>query len=80
LSAAPLPELPDYSALDPAALSVAELREWHERLWAWLEAAQAAPLSAAPDEDLMDEVHEALVAITAERRDRQRDEPAPRGG
>lgn len=70
----PLPELPDMSSICPQALSVAELRTLHEQLGQWIEAASAATADQAPDDDLVETVRAALIALTRERRERQADE------
>ncbi len=75
-----LPQLPDYEAMDPAAMTISELRAAHESLWAWLEKAQSAPLSDAPDDELFEAVEDKFMDVTRERMERQGDEPAPRGG
>lgn len=75
-----LPDPPDIEAMDPALMNASELRVALEDLWGWLEQAQMAPLSEAPDDELFEAVEAKMVEITRERRDRHSDEPAPRGG
>ncbi len=70
----PLPELPEVSGLNPAMLSVSELRSLHERLGEWLDAAMAASFGDAPDDEVIKEVRAVLVQVTRERRERQLDE------
>ena len=70
----PLPELPDVSGLDPAMLSVSELKSLHEKLGEWLDAAMAASFDGAPDDQVIEDVRAVLVQVTRERRERQLDE------
>ena len=53
---APLPDPPDVDAMEPALMSAGELRVALEELWEWLEKAQMAPLSEAPDDDVYEAV------------------------
>ena len=71
---APLPDPPDTSGLDAKLLGLAELRALHHRLGLWLEAAESAPLSEAPDENTVEAVRDALTQLTRERSERQSDE------
>ncbi len=69
-----LPELPDISSLDPAMLSVSELKSLHEMLGQWIDAAMAASFDDAPGDDAIEAVRAVLVRVTSERRERQMEE------
>lgn len=75
-----LPDPPDVLRVDPAAMNAKELRLAQEALWDWIQSAEVAPATEAPDEEVLDTARAQLNAIIAERRDLHDDEPAPRGG
>ncbi len=72
--------LPPSVYADLSSMTPKELRLAQEEIWTWLELAESAPLSDAPNDDLMEQVRDKLNAIIAERRALHSDEPAPRGG
>ena len=74
------PPIPEIAHSDYSSMNAKELRLAQETLWAWISAAEAAPLSEAPDDDTIDIAREALSDIISERRSLHGDEPAPRGG
>lgn len=62
------------SGLIPQQLSLNELRQWHQKLGAWLDAAEASPPDEGPHEETVEAVRAALAMLTRERRERQSDE------
>ncbi|MFW6175115.1 MAG: hypothetical protein ACOC5K_04980 [Chloroflexota bacterium] len=62
---------PPYQDLDLATMTAPELGDLHRRLGEWLDEAMVAEGDDRPPDDLMDAVHEALVAVAEERADRQ---------
>ena len=76
----PLPPPPVSIHADFTAMNAKELRLAQEEIWAWISAAESASFDEAPDDEVLDEVRDALNDIIAERRDLHGDETAPRGG
>lgn len=61
-------------------MTAKELRLAQEALWEWIQTAEAATATDAPEGEVLDAARAQLNAIIAERRDLHSDEPAPRGG
>ena len=73
-------EPPAFDGVEPRMLSARELREALETLFDWLGAAEQMPEGRAPGDATVQQVRDTANAMLAERRLRQSDETARKGG
>ena len=65
---------PGYTATELESLTDTELRDAHYELSSWIEEALGMPLDEAPSDDLYDDIHGRLSAISQIRAQRQRED------
>lgn len=63
-----------YNAIELESLTDTELRDAHYELSTWVEDALGIPLNEAPSDDLYDDIHERLSAISRVRALRQKED------
>ena len=68
------PDPPHYPMLDTQMMTARELRETLDDLWAWVNEAEMAPESMAPDDQLIMEVRQLMRVIISERVERHSEE------
>ena len=64
-------EPPDFREINPMMLNERELSEIHQKLADWVDEAEEADDTARPAEQLIDDVRNALSAISEERTHRR---------
>ena len=65
---------PGYTDTELDSLSDTELRDAHYELSSWMEDALGMPLDEAPSDDLYNDIHERLSAISQVRALRQKED------
>jgi hypothetical protein len=64
-------EPPDFREIDPMMLNERELSEIHQKLADWVDEAEEADDTDRPEEQLIDDVRNALSALSEERAHRR---------
>jgi len=68
------PAPPHYPLINTQMMTARELRETLDDLWAWVNEAEMAPESMAPDDQLILEVRQQMRIIISERVERHSEE------
>jgi len=64
-------EPPDFREINPMMLNERELSEIHQKLAVWVDEAEEADDTDRPEEQLIDDVRNALSAVSEERAHRR---------